>query len=299
MVSKQVKLAKIFFFLILILPLLVVAHEDEVVEQHVEGDTHSEEVHSDGDEVERASDLEQSIKSTSLRLIIISSGGIILLMFYAIFSNRATTNNNRLKIITFSLIVLITVGATIYVVGSTIYLNVISETKGPVHWHADFEVWNCGEKLDLADPSGLANRVGTSTFHEHGDDRIHLEGVVVKYGDVSLHSFFHVIGGQLEDDSLSIPTNDGIIELQNGDQCNGKEGKLQVFVYNVNNPDERKQWVYEQTKLDDYENYVLSPFSNVPPGDCIIVEYDVAKDSTDKICETYKIAVDRGELSGS
>lgn len=290
--DKLLKVAKILPFLLIIFLAVstAIAHVD-----HVEGDEHSEEEHIAPD----ISNLEQTIKSTTLNIVLGATGILLALILLATFGRGFVEKNNKIKIAIFSLIVVVVVVTTVYAAGSTIYLNVVSQTKGPVHWHADFEVWSCGEKIDLEDASGLANRIGTSTFHEHGDDRIHLEGVVVEYGEVSLHNFFHVIGGQLEGDSLSIPTNDGIIELQNGEQCNGKEGKLQVFVYKINNPDERKQWVYEQTKLEGFEDYVLSPHSNVPPGDCIIIEFDNDKDSTDKICETYKIAVDKGELRGS
>ena len=37
--------------------------------------------------------------------------------------------------------------ATIYLVSITIYINVNSETLGPVHWHADFELWQCDERM--------------------------------------------------------------------------------------------------------------------------------------------------------
>ncbi|MEK6839694.1 MAG: hypothetical protein AABX72_02030, partial [Nanoarchaeota archaeon] len=78
------------------------------------------------------------------------------------------------------------IGASLFLIGSTIYGNMISHTKGPVHWHADYEVWACNQKLDLVNPKGLSNRIGTSTFHEHGDDRIHVEGVVHSLEDVAL-----------------------------------------------------------------------------------------------------------------
>ena len=125
-----------------------------------------------------------------------------------------------------------------------------------------------------------------------------MEGVVVNSEDVNLHNFFHVIGATLTENSLSLQTNDGLIEVTNGDTCNGTPGKLQVFSYSITNPDESDNWTYVQTKLSNFENYVLSPHTSIPPGDCLIIEFDNEKSSTDKICETYKIAIDRGKLRG-
>jgi len=248
-------------FLILFFTLsIATAHEDQVVE-HIEGDEHSEAEHDD-----TAVGTEEFIKTTSFKLTMVAFVVILALILVSILSSRLLEKNNAYKIILFSVIVIITIGTTIYVAGGTIYLNVISETKGPVHWHADFEVWSCGEKLDLSDPTGLANRIGTSTFHEHGDDRIHLEGVVINSEDVSLHNFFHVIGGTLTKNSLSLPTNQGLLDLKNGDSCDGQQGVLQVFVYQVSNPEDRKSWVFKQQKLEDFEVCFSSTAKCAPRG---------------------------------
>jgi hypothetical protein len=177
---------------------------------------------------------------------------------------------------------------TVYLTWSTISLNITSETGGPVHWHADFEVWNCGEKLDLINPEGLLNRVGTSVFHEHNDDRIHVEGTILDTASVDLHSFFDVVGGRLEDTSFVFPSEAGRIE------SGGCEGELQIFVYKVLNPDDRDSMRYVQEKVS--VDYVLSPHSNIPPGDCIIIEFGEIKEKTDKLCKTYEVAVEKGRL---
>jgi len=144
----------------------------------------------------------------------------------------------------------------------------------------------------------MSNRIGTSIFHEHNDNRIHVEGVVIDKDDVNLHEFFETFGSEFEKDKLIVETNQGIISMNNGNKCNEKEGKLQVFLYKVKNPEDNKNWIYEQIKLDDFDQYVLSPYSNVPPGDCIIIEFYQDKDKTDKICETYKVAMGSGDLIG-
>ena len=115
-----------------------------------------------------------------------------VLILFAIYDKD---RSEKTKIFLFLGIIIPIVLVTIYSAGSTIYLNIISETQGPVHWHADFEIWDCGQKIDLINPTGFSNRVGNPVFHEHGDDRIHVEGVVVEKKDVDLHSFFEVIGG--------------------------------------------------------------------------------------------------------
>jgi hypothetical protein len=176
----------------------------------------------------------------------------------------------------------------IYSAGSTVYLNVISETNGPVHWHLDFEIWHCGQQVNLKDPTGLSNRIGTPVHHEHGDNRIHVEGVVIEKNDVDLHTFFEVIGGDLDSESVMVPTNNGELIIKNGDDCNGVPGTLQAFRYSVIDG--------YATQNTDFENYILSPFINVPPGDCIILEFGEVKEKTDKLCETYKVAVEKGRM---
>lgn len=187
-------------------------------------------------------------------------------------------------------IVIPVVLVTLYAAGTTIYLNLTSHTEGPVHWHADVEIWNCGQRLDLRDPRGASNRIGTSTFHEHGDDRIHVEGVVMQLQNVNLHRFFEVVGGELTEEELVVPTDEGMVAASNGDNCGEEEGKVQVFVYQV------KEGAYRQQKVT--EEYVLLPHSLVPPGDCLIIEFDQEKESTDKLCASYRAAVERGELHG-
>ena len=262
--------------------------------------------HEEGDQ-ESAYTLEkgEAIKHQSLNVMLISLIVFSILIGYSILQRKALEKSNTQKIVIFSLMVVAVVGTTLYAAGSTVYLNVISETGGPVHWHADFEIWDCGKELNLIDPTGMSNRVGTPTLHEHGENRIHVEGVPIKRRDVNLQNFFYVVGGEIKRNSFVFPTNESaknrikMHEMKPGGYCNGEPGVLQVFVYKVTNPKDRKKWVYEQIKLTDYENYILSPEQNVPPGDCIIIEYDREKEITDKICETFKLAQDKGEIRGS
>lgn len=182
------------------------------------------------------------------------------------------------------------VGYTGYLAWSTIAVNTSSITKGPVHYHADFEIWNCGEPVDLISPTGLDNKVGTALLHEHNDDRIHVEGPVLDYKDITLGNFFKTIGGRMEAGLLSVPTNSGVLTMKDGSECNGQTASLQVFVYTT------KESTVKQQKLINPWDYILSPHSGIPPGDCIIVEIDKVKAKTDKICIFYQIAKEKGEI---
>ena len=143
--------------------------------------------------------------------------------------------------------------STLYLIGSTIYMNLISESDGPVHWHADFEIWACGEKINLKDPYGLDNKIGTPVLHEHNDNRIHVEGVLIKLEEASLENFFHQIGGVFDETTLSIPTNSGEFSKTNGDLCNGKRGKWYTFV--------------NGEFKENASHYILSLYPIIPPGD--------------------------------
>lgn len=239
---------------------------------------------------------EETLKSLSVDGIFAVS---VIIGLATLASFLIKKKSELVKWVLFVAIVVPSVVLTLAMSGSTIYLNTISETGGPVHWHADFEVWRCGESLDLVDPTGIENRIGTPVLHEHNDFRLHVEGTVLRKSDVSLGEFFSVIGGSLSDTSMSVPTNDGLVEMREGDTCDGRPARLQAFVYKVTNPDDLKNWKFVQQKLDDIDGYVLSPFSIIPPGDCVIFEFGEEKDRTEEMCETVKVAIDRGEMSGS
>jgi len=167
--------------------------------------------------------------------------------------------------------------STLYLAGFTIYENISSETGGPVHWHADYEVFVCGEKLELVEPEGvLDNKIGSALFHEHEDGRVHTEGTIEDISKVSLGKFFETIGGELEHGHLEYPTHESIVSKEEGDLCGDQEGELKVY---INGKSE-----------DHYEDYLIYPAGNVPPGDCIIVEFGIdLKDSTEKLCASWSV----------
>lgn len=206
--------------------------------------------------------------------IIISGIWIVLLIFFFLGGGENFALDNKKMF--FCLIITPVILSSFYLAGYTIYENLISETRGPVHWHADYEVYACGERLDLINPRLQNNKVGDSLLHEHNDNRIHIEGTIVNLDDVTLGEYFERIGGELRKGLLKYPTNKGVITEIEGDKCNKDKGKLKVYV--------------NGKKIDDFTNYLIYPDSNVPPGDCIIIIFDEKNSAkTDILCESWQV----------
>jgi hypothetical protein len=241
----------LFALLILVLSASSIVAHGEVDDGHEEGYDWQDPV--------------QYIKWSSILLTVIS-------FFLLIIYTKASESHKKLIFWTIALIVLL---PTFYLAGHTVYKNVNSVTKGPVHWHADYQVWLCGEKVDLIDPKGmLNNKVGSNALHEHNDDRVHVEGVVKQLSDINLGSYFRIIGGELTSTSIKYFTNNGLLTYNNGDQCANGESKLKVYV--------------NGKKIEKPAEYVPAPQINVPPGDCIILVFDEKDtDTTQKICDSW------------
>ncbi len=233
--------------------------------------------------------LEEIVSSYSLLIIGVAS---ILLFTLSGISLLKKKQSNVVKRLLFISIVLTAILPTLFLAFSTLYINALSSSNGPVHWHTDIEIWACGREINLRDPKGLSNKIGTNTLHEHNDKRIHLEGVVMQPADASLGKFFQVIGGLLSENSISVPVEHGVEQFTNGDTCgDAAPRELQVFVYKTAGSSN-----YYQEKIDDPASYVISPEGAVPPGDCVIVEFDVRKKRTEKLCTSYRAAKQTGKL---
>lgn len=223
-------------------------------------------------------------------LVVVSIAAAFIL-FPTLFVLIKKPQAGRTKLFFFLAIAFPVIITTLYLTGGTIYKNVISATKGPVHWHADFRIIKCGEELDLIDPRGLFNRVGTSLVHEHGDSRIHIEGTLSRIEDASLHNFIEHVGGVLTNEDMLVPTSGGEVSMQNGELCSdGEKGVLQVFLW------ETRDKTAHQRKLENFSEYTISPKTLVPPGDCIIFEFGEQKEKTDRICGQYRTAEKRGDI---
>lgn len=180
-----------------------------------------------------------------------------ILIAIIIFFNKKM--NETAKKIAYCMIVAIASFVTIYLVLTTIHLNIISETKGPVHWHADFEIWVCDKEIKLAKPKGISNTQGVDLMHAHDDNRIHVEGVLLDRKSASLGAFFYAFGGSLSDDGFKIPSDEGLVSVHEGGLCNAQPARLYVFVNGnlTGNPGQ----------------HVISPYGKVPPGDRIKIMF--------------------------
>ncbi len=163
-----------------------------------------------------------------VNVVLISS--VIVAFFVVISLVFKKSLLDKHKKIIFALIALPIAFATLYLIGVTLALNAVSATGGPVHWHADNEVWGCGEKNHFIHSTGWENKVGEPLMHLHDDDRIHIEGVVIKMQDVELGEFFHSVEGSFNSDSITMPTTKGIKKWSNNDLCNDKTAWLYMFV---------------------------------------------------------------------
>lgn len=236
--------------------------------------------------------IDSILSSISLTLALAAFGVLIGLIVVAILLPRATEQVKRFLFLSIAALVIAT---TLVLAGSTVWLNLNSWSGGPIHWHADFSVIACGKELDLVDPEGFANRTGTATRHEHNDQRLHYEGVVVEEEDAELGNFLRDIGIILTDDELEFPTNEGVVDYHTGDSCpDGSIGEVQVFTYQT----DRLTNTFHQQKLDNFTSYIIAAEGQVPPGDCLIVEFSTPKERTDHLCQSYEAAYELGKLKG-
>lgn len=207
--------------------------------------------------------------------VIISLAWMLLLTVILLFVK--VDNLNGYKHVYFWAIVVPVVLASVYLAGHTVYGNFNSVTNGPVHWHADYQVRVCGERVDLVNPDFPRNKIGSPLFHEHNDDRIHIEGTVDELANINLERYFETIGGKLAGGEFVFPTEDrGVVSVKDGDECNGNEGSLKVYL--------------NGKILENYEDYVIYPDAYVPPGDCFIVVFDESEaEETEIICESWEV----------
>ncbi len=194
---------------------------------------------------------------TPLFVLLYTALPATLLLLYAV-SQKKLREQTKLFLF-WSIVVLVSV-STLYLVTHTFYYNILSETNGPVHWHADFEIWICGEQQTLPTSQFPANKMGTPLLHHHNDYRMHIEGTVFSFNDVTLAAFLDAIGGTLGQTYIGIPQEDGSLEYwQNGDYCGREQGMLRLYV--------QRGYSDEWEEAEDIPSYLISPYADVPPGD--------------------------------
>ena len=101
-------------------------------------------------------------------------------------------------------------------------------TKTNVHWHTYPKVIICGEEKELPYPLGQGH-LGNALLHTHSppDNFMHIEGKVYSADEIKLGKYFEVLGIKF--------TQSQIFDKKNGDLCNGKLGKLKMFVNDIEN----------------------------------------------------------------
>ncbi|MBI4043904.1 MAG: hypothetical protein HY393_03820 [Candidatus Diapherotrites archaeon] len=268
---------------------------------HETGEEEPVDVHAENVPVEASfTDSAQLAEFLSAQSLNVAGIAALILLGAVAYAVRVRPLGGHAKKMLFLVILVTSLLTTAYLAGSTLYLNAASFTQGPVHWHADFEVWNCSEKLDLKDPEGFSNKEGEELVHEHGDDRVHVEGALLDETQGQLGYFFKAVGAEWNDERFGYPTNQGDVVLPAKGTCNGRPAELQFFLYRIVNPGNARQWVYKQYKLSPHDAYetVMAPYGNVPPGDCLIVEFDAVKERSEHVCSSYAHAIQRGELNG-
>ncbi|MEK6922200.1 MAG: hypothetical protein AABX08_00185 [Nanoarchaeota archaeon] len=99
-------------------------------------------------------------------------------------------------------------------------------TDGPVHWHANIKVFVCGNEIEMPSPFGNQH-IGSPLLHTHDDRLIHIEGTIIKAEDITLGKYMSNVGMNFK--------NDELIDKRDGDLCEGKPGKVKLFVDGAEN----------------------------------------------------------------
>jgi hypothetical protein len=190
---------------------------------------------------------------------------------------------------------------SLYTAGAFVHQSQTSWSGGEIHWHADYEVMveenNEYQQLDLIDPSNfceetrhesttmcsLNDRTGSTKYHEHNDNRIHLEGIFKEREDAVLSAYFETFGGKLTNTELRYPTNDRMVE-----KAEGNSETLKILI--KQGVGGNREWcaIEKQSNLSQEDicrtsegelattpsNYVISPYKRGPTLDDIFIVYD-------------------------
>lgn len=217
-------------------------------------------------------------------LPVLSISGVVLLLLAAesfIKEDDLTLHDKNILMSGFIVVIL---GSSFFTAGAFIHQSQTSWSGGEIHWHADYEVLvenQDGElqRADLIDPSNycsqtphessymcsLSDRTGATEYHEHNDNRIHLEGVFKERKDATLSAYFETFGGKLTSSELVYPTNDGELRISETDSTN----KTLKIIVRSGIAGERGWKV-----IDNPSEYVISPYKRGPNLDDIFVVWD-------------------------
>lgn len=245
-----------------------------------------------------------SAGSSPAMIAVLVGTSLLMVLIGAMVVGR---QRRRLRPMLFSFVVFVVLTVTWFATGTAIYTDALSYTGGPVRWQASYQIWACGNQLELRDPRGLlSGTIGRPDIYERNDSRIHIGGIPSSPAEASLGAFMNAVGGTISPLSLTVPLNDSslyavgqspqnsdqiqpflhttasgnLATFTSGQQCGSQTAEVQVFVYKYN----KDSRAYSQTRLSDPASYTISGERNVPKGDCIIMEFAPRHNRTDKIC---------------
>ncbi|MFB6116022.1 MAG: hypothetical protein ABEK10_00785 [Candidatus Nanosalina sp.] len=215
---------------------------------------------------------------------VLSLSGLALLLLAAesiIKEEDLTLHDKNILMSGFLVVVL---GSSLFTAGAFVHQSQTSWSGGEIHWHADYEVLvenSQGElkRADLIDPSNycketphessymcsLNDRTGTTEYHEHNDNRIHLEGVFKEREDATLSAYFETFGGKLTSREMIYPTNSGVLRVAESNKTN----KTLKIIVRSGIAGERGWKI-----IDNPADYVISPYKRGANLDDIFIVWD-------------------------
>lgn len=111
------------------------------------------------------------------------------------------------------------------------------------HWHAAFGIYDCDTFIPPLDDV----KPDDSGIHSHGDGLMHMHPFGTRYTGkgANIEHFGEMVGLEVSDTSIRAPG----IERENGDDCGGEEGVLQLWTWDA--PDDE-----DPTRIeDDFGSY--------------------------------------------
>lgn len=180
---------------------------------------------------------------------------IILAVIASVLRPKMGNFNKKAFFVMFAVAIL---SVTAYLDAVVLYTNYVSVTHGPIHWHAAIDFTICGKDMPLIREE-LAE---DESMHTHGDGLIHIETTPITWEDLEIHHFFEDIGGEFTNTSLTYPSENGTVNVKNGDLCpDGHPGTLLMYVNGRLEP-----------KMD---SYIISPVESQTVGlDKILIVFD-------------------------
>lgn len=191
-----------------------------------------------------------------------------------------------------------------FAAGAFIHESQTSWSGGEVHYHADMEFFvNDGgeiKRLNLVDPQqfckdtshessymcSINDRTGSTEYHEHNDQRLHLEGVFKTKEDASLGTFFKIIGGELSNQRFVIPSTEGVKTYEEDANNNlviavrqGVGGSREWCLIGENVSDDNLCTTSYGWKANNPDKYIISPYQSGPNLDDIFIIYDNVSDN--------------------